>query len=179
MTKLNTILAVCSATLAVSSTAVAGSSTANKRLPKQVRQMHCLVGSWHGNGALTVGGKRIELSMRMDCEPTSGGHAITCKSRFAGGGMVHEETDLFGYDPNKRQYHWFAVTSDGDAHDHVASVPRGPTVNWKYKGLKHGKAFTENIAMTFDKRGSKIRFVTRATLGGTPMFEMVGTVRKR
>ncbi len=179
MTNFKIIFATCAASLALASTAVAGKSAATANLPDKVAQMHCMVGNWQGAASITMGGQTAELELSMDCKATSGGHAITCKSRFSGAGMLHEETDLFGWDPETDTYHWYSVTNAGDAHDHVAKPPKGPTLTWVYKGKKDGKPFVEKIAMTFNKDASQIRLANTGTIGGQVAFTMKGSVRKR
>src|SRR5678810_637065 len=95
---------------------------ADPKLPKETQPMYCLVGQWKSqNGIAVLDGKKHKVDFTVSCAPTSGGMALLCTDKFDIEGIGHlEETDLFGYDPGQGRYHWFAVTQQGETHDHVA-----------------------------------------------------------
>lgn len=177
MNNFKNILIACAASLTlVSATANAGSGT---KVPKEIKKLRAMVGHWRGTASLKMGGQSARLTMSINCKVASGGYGISCKSRFAGAGMVQHETDLFGYDAGAGKYHWFAVTSSGETHDHVADRPAGNTFYWVYRGTQGGKRFVERIKMDIRKRGKQMKFTSRMTLGGKPMATMSGTAHKR
>ena len=143
--------------------------------------MHCLVGTWAGTASMQMGETKAQVSVRMQCQAASGGYGVSCKSSISGfpGGGSSEETDLFGYDPAKKQYHWFAVTSMGETHDHVAELPTGPSIDFVYKGLQDGQPMVEAIKLTFSEDGKRMELRNDGTIGGKPAWQMIGSASKK
>jgi hypothetical protein len=136
----------------VGGTAQAG----NPPPPKETQGMACMVGSWKGTGSMTMGTNKVDgVKMTYNCKRTSGDWGVACTGVMTGiPGMGRlEETDLFGYDPGAGKYHWFAVTNDGETHDHVGTPGKGDTLEFVYNGVQEGKPFKEVLQLTF--RGPK------------------------
>ena len=114
----------------LTSTAVA-KGNADPKLPKEVQPIHCMVGTWQAkNVQVTMAGKKTKGELAITCNATSGGFGVVCTSKITVEGLgTIEETDLFGWDPQAKLYHWYAVTSMGDTHDHIATVTRTRTVS--------------------------------------------------
>jgi hypothetical protein len=172
------LAAVASLTLSGS---VWANGSADPKLPKEVQNMYCLVGSWQGNLTLGMGAEKAKLSASIDCSPTSNGFAIQCKARMTGlpGGAVAEETDLFGWDPGANKYHWFSVTNMGETHDHVADVSAGDTVKWLYKGTMEGKPFEEALSMKFGKNSTSMVLRSTSKSAGKVVSTLDGTLHKK
>jgi len=182
MNKLRTTLGV-TALLAASGGSLAwahANDSALAKLPKEIQPMHCLVGTWQGTASFSQGETKAAIKLRMTCEPTSSGFGVSCKSSLDGvpGGKA-EETDLFGYDPGNNQYHWFAVTSMGETHDHVAEAPKGPTIEFVYRGQQDGKAMVEAIKLTLSDDGKHMELRNDGTIDGRPAWSMSGSATKR
>jgi len=165
---------------------LAGAATADKRkakpdpsLPAAVQNMYCLVGDWRGTASLEMGEVKDKLTVSLSCKPASGGHAVQCSARFDGKGFTAHETDLFGYDAGKNQYHWFSVTDQGETHDHVAEMPTGPTVEFVHSGRADGKALQELIGLTFSEDGSSIGFRNTVVSGGEPVVHLNGKLLRK
>jgi len=151
------------------------------KLPREIQPIHCLTGEWRGAAKVELGGQTVDLKLSMSCKATSGDYGVLCHSTFTGVpgvGTVHE-TDLFGYDPGAKRYHWFAISSMGETHDHVAELPTGPTITFAYSGVQEGQPFQEVIAMTMNEAGNKLEFATRSLVGGELASKMTGTVTKK
>jgi hypothetical protein len=180
MTHFKTILGTLAACSAISISAFGGGNTTDSSLPKEVAQIHCMVGEWRGTATMQMGKDKAKLQVSLSCEATSGGWGVACKSRFVGlPSGPYEETDLFGFDPHTRKYHWFSVTNAGETHDHVAAVPTGDTLKWVYRGKLDGKAFTETIDFKFNKDSTRILVANKGVAGGATLFSMKGQIRKQ
>lgn len=181
MPRNNLFFAALAVSSALASPALAGGdAAANPELPKEVQQMYCMVGEWRGSGEVQMGADKAKLTISISCEPASGGHAISCRSRFDGLPTgPHEETDLFGYDATTNTYHWFAVTNAGETHDHVASMPTSDTLTWVYKGSMGGKPFTETITFTFGNDSKRLDFESVGRAGKTTLFKLKARVHKK
>ena len=151
------------------------------KLPKEVQDMYCLVGQWQGDFQYDFGGAKGTAKATLSCSPISSGYGLECKARFTGlpGGGVGDETDLFGFDPGARKYHWFSVTSMGETHDHVAEIPSGNTLHWLYRGTSEGKPMEEAITMTFSADQKRIDFRNDGTVGGQKAWSMAGQMLKK
>lgn len=179
MTHFKSIFATLVALAGISQNAFANSNQESEP-PKDVAQMQRLIGEWSGSAEIKMGKDKLEVNVTMSCESTSAGFGVLCKSRFTGLPTgAHEETDLFGYDPGQNKYHWFSVTNDGETHDHVADVSKTGTLNWIYKGKMDSKPFTESVAMTVNKPGTRIKLACKAKVGKKTLYTMSGAIRKR
>jgi len=165
-----------------------GAATADRRkarvkpdpsLPAAVQEMYCLAGEWRGTATLKMGDAQDQLKMNLSCKPASAGHAILCSAEFAGKAFTAHETDLFGYDPGKNQYHWFSVTDQGDTHDHVAEVPTSNTIEFVYSGRADGKALQELIALTISEDGSTLSFRNAIVMGGEAAAKLDGKLVRK
>jgi hypothetical protein len=173
-TKMKTLGAVLTGLLAVAGPAWADST------PKEVADMECLVGNWEGNARMTLGGQSADLKVSLSCKRTPGKWGVLCTTRMLGipGLASYEETDLFGFDPGSRKYHWFSVTNGGETHDHVADLPTGDTVNWVYTGMQEGKPFREEVRMVFSKGGNAMTLRGETFLAGKSTSVIEGIVKK-
>lgn len=148
-------------------------------LPKQVENMECLVGSWKGGGSLVQGKDKAKLDIALECKRTSAKFGVLCALRMTGiPGLVYEETDLFGYEPNSDTYHWYAVTNAGETHDHVAKPPSGDHVDFQYTGTQGAKPLIETVAFDFSKDGKTLAVKSNTTVGGAVVATMDVKVRK-
>ena len=135
-------------------------------LPKEVKDMSCLLGSWKGTGSMKMGGQKADgLKMTWTCRRTSSEWGVSCTALMTGipGVDRYEETDLFGFEPGKGKYHWFSVTNAGETHDHVSTLVKGETLQFVHTGTQEGKPFKEVIDLTFKGKGKG---------GGSSMFEL-------
>jgi hypothetical protein len=148
-------------------------------LPKEVKDMDCLVGRWAGTGTMAMGGAKVKVKVTWDCQRSSGGHGVLCKARMTGipGMASYEETDLFGFEPGTKKYHWFSVTNGGETHDHVADLPAGNTIDFVHTGTQDGKPFKETVALTFSEDSKSLTFRGETLLDGksTSLFEAKAT----
>lgn len=143
-------------------------------LPAEVQAMHCLVGDWRGTGSGTIGADRVDVQFTLSCAATSGGFGVQCKTRFTGlPGGAAEETDLFGFDPGQRKYHWFSVTNQGETHDHVAEVTNG-TLRFVYDGVHDGKPMQEVITLKISDDHRNLEFQNTSSVGGQRVFTLSG-----
>jgi hypothetical protein len=119
-------------------------------LPKEVDGMNCLAGSWKATGTVSMGKDSAKVNATWDCKRTSAKWGVLCSLNLKGipGLASYAETDLFGFEPNSRKYHWFSVTNAGETHDHVADFTTGNKLEFVYTGTQEGKPFKEVIDMT-------------------------------
>ncbi len=161
--------------------ALAGKSSGGAPgVPAEVSNMGCLVGEWKGTGQLVMGDSKADLKLSISCKWQSGGYGVACQARFAGPPAIGtlEETDLFGFDPGTRKYHWFAVTNTGETHDHVAEIPSGETIDWVFNGKQQDKPVKETIRMTFSKDSKQLDFKTESQVAGVTNAVFTGTLKK-
>jgi hypothetical protein len=126
-------------------------ATAEEALPKEVTNMDCMLGNWKGTGTMIMGKDKAKLDATWSCKKTGGDFGILCNLRITGipGVPVYEETDLMGYEPNSKTYHWFTVTNAGETHDHVAPYSEKSRIRFTYTGVQEGKPFKELVDWEF------------------------------
>jgi len=176
------LLAIAVATSVTSAALAKGN--ADPKLPKEIQAMYCLVGQWKSqNGLMIIEGKKHKVDFTVSCAPTSGGLGLLCNDKFDIEGLGHlEETDLFGYDAGQGRYHWFAVTQQGETHDHVA-LPPGPNdkgITFAYSGVQNGKPMQEVVTMTFlDDAATRIDFKNDGIVNGQAAWKITATMLKK
>jgi hypothetical protein len=173
-------------TLTVLSSLTAGAlanPSTDPKLPKEVQAMHCLVGNWVSKTAqFNLDGKKRKGEIAINCTAASGGFAISCTSKLTIEGLgAAQETDLFGYDPQAKLYHWYAVTSMGDSHDHVSLPPTGPDqpIVFAHSGFENGKPMQEVLRMAFNADATKIEFRNDNVVAGQSAGTIVATLVKK
>ncbi len=150
-------------------------------LPKEVKTMDCLVGKWNGAVTMKVGDSSTGVKMTWDCRHASGNFGVQCKAEMTGipGMKLYQETDLFGYDPGAKKYHWFSVTNGGETHDHQAPIPEGNVIEFVYDGLQEGKPFKEVIKMSFGADEKSMDFSSETFVEGKSTALMQGKASKK
>jgi hypothetical protein len=176
---LTTLGVLATSLLAAGGPALAGTAGANLKPPVEAKALERLVGEWRGTATFTMGERRDPAKMSVSCRPTAAAFGVSCQTRFEfAGGRVWEETDLFGWDAGARAYHWFAVTSTGCAHDHVAQPPQGDTWVFANSGLHEGKPMSEVIRLDRHLDG-KLDFRTTSSVDGKPLLVLEGRLNKQ
>jgi hypothetical protein len=152
----------------------------DSKLPREIQDMYRLVGTWEGKVTMQMGESKSALAISWACEPASLGYGVSCRARFTGmPGGSQEESDLFGFDPGARKYHWFSVTSMGETHDHVAEPGPGSSLKFVYDGVSDGKPMRETIVLTFNDNGTQLDLRNEGTIGGKPAWSMNGSAVKK
>jgi hypothetical protein len=148
--------------------------------PKEVTDMASLVGTWKGSGTLTMGTDRADVKITWTCQAVSGSWGVQCQARFTGmpGGAPYQETDLFGYEPGTRKYHWFSVTSMGETHDHVSDGLKENTIEFVHNGVRDGKPLKEVIRMTFGDKCKSFDLRSEMTVAGQVVAVLEGHAHK-
>lgn len=152
--------------------------------PKQVADLERFVGNWKGTGTFAMGKAKLQIDATWSCKRTAGNLAVECQFHVTGiPNATLDETDLLAYDAATDSYHWFAVSSFGEVHDHVAkgSIDK---LEFKWSGMgmdpTNGKkvAMREVLVMEPAKDGSKIKGHTEWYVGNTLMGGIDLEVRK-
>ncbi len=166
------------AALANPLTTSSSSPSAGSKLPAELQTIRRLIGDWRGSGSGKLGAESVSVRLTLSCTGAAGGFGVQCKTRFTGlpGGSA-EETDLFGFDPGQRKYHWFSVTSLGETHDHVAEMPAGDTLRFVYDGVTEGKPMQEVISLKISD-DHHIEFQNTSTVGGQLVWTLSGSATK-
>jgi hypothetical protein len=149
------------------------------KLPKEVQNMHCLIGNWEGTASFQTGDTKAALGVSWACKRAALGYGVACLARFSGmPGGAHEESDLFGFDADARKYHWFAVSSSGEAHDHVAEISNG-TLRFVYEGVSDGQPLKETILLSLDEKATHLEVKSESSVAGKTVMTLTGSATKR
>ena len=89
--------------------------------------------------------------------------------------MTIEESDLMGVDPVTGKDHWYAVTNQGETHDHEAVWTDSKTMAAHYAWQQEGRQMRDDITFDFSKKG-RVHFRSTTRADGKPVGEFSGTV---
>jgi hypothetical protein len=148
--------------------------------PQEVKDMTSLVGTWKGTGVLTMGADKANLKITWSCQAAAGTWGVQCQGHFTGmpGGSAHQETDLFGFEPGTKKFHWFSVTNAGETHDHVSDGLKGNVIEFAHNGVQDGKPLKEVIRMTFSDTCQQLDLRSETMLAGQVVGVLEGHVHK-
>jgi hypothetical protein len=155
------------AVVAIASGAVVGaaaSAAETAAAAPAAARYYPLVGDWKGRGELSEPGQPpVALALNLSCSKTASGWAVRCELAAKNDKMTITESDLMGVDPVTGKGHWYAVTSQGETHDHVAEWSDARTMKAHHAWTQDGKTMEEDA--TFTRNGSRsleFRSVTSA-----------------
>ncbi|MFO1301254.1 MAG: hypothetical protein U1F17_12930 [Burkholderiaceae bacterium] len=165
-------------TLLACATGPAAVSAADTAAAPEVARFFLLVGHWKGHGELTQSGQApARLTLDYRCRKAAASSAVSCELKARNGTMSIAETDLFGVDPVRRQGHWYAVTNQGESHDHLVEWTDARTMKARYAWTQDGAKMEENIAIRFDGARS-MNFRSVVTADGNEAAVFGGTLRR-
>lgn len=91
--------------------------------------------------------------------------------------MVIAETDLFGTDPSTHQTHWYAVTNQGESHDHLVEWTDATTMQARHAWTRDGREMEEKITVRVGG-AREMNFRSVVTEDGNDVGEFRGTLRR-
>ena len=113
------------------------------------------VGQWKGRGQLSEAGKApINLTLSLICDKVSSGWAVRCELVAKNDKVSISESDLMGVDPVTGKGHWYAVTNQGETHDHVTEWVSSSEMKANYSWVQKGKRMEERITVQFPRKES-------------------------
>lgn len=113
------------------------------------------VGQWKGRGQLSEAGKApISLMLSLACNKASSGWAVRCELTAKNDKVAISESDLMGVDPVTGKGHWYAVSNQGETHDHVTEWVSSSEMKARYSWVQKGKRMEEHITVQFPRKKS-------------------------
>lgn len=151
---------------------VAGSAS-----PPAAAAYYPFLGNWHGQGDLVEPGQApVKLAVSFSCRKVSAGWAVACQMNANNKSMSISESDLMGVDPVAGKGHWYAVTNQGETHDHVTEWTDAKTMHAHYAWNQDGKPMQEDVTFDFSKNQA-VTFRSVTSADGKPAGEFSGTLR--
>ncbi len=167
----------CVFTSLMTATVCLGTASALADTPSAA-MFYPLVGRWHGQGQLSQPTqKTVHLNITLACHKAASGWAVRCSMTAKNQQMVMTEADLMGVDPVTGQAHWYAVTSDGETHDHLASWSDPHTLNAQYDWTQDGKQMHEAITLKVPGR-HVLEFQSIVTADGARAVAFTGKLSR-
>jgi len=155
----------------------AGATAAENNTP-DAAAFYPLVGQWNGTGQLSMqGGEPTNLELKLSCSKAAAGWAVRCDMTAHNEKMNMSESDLMGVDAVAGQAHWYAITDQGDAHDHLVTWIDANTMSASYSWKQDGKQMTENITLKFSGKKS-MEFTSTVTGDGKEVNAFSGTLEQ-
>jgi len=144
---------------------VASAAAASETAPAASRY-YPLLGHWKGTGELAAPGQpAMKLALKLSCYKVSSGWAVRCAMSARNGKTVMTESDLFGVDPVTGQGHWYAISNQGETHDHLVEWTDARTMKAHYGWKEGGKQMLENIVLRLPAKRS-LEFRSAVTADG-------------
>lgn len=137
-----------------------------------------LVGHWNGQGQLGETGKiPTSLALQLTCSKAASGWAIRCDMAAKNGKLLISEADLMGVDAVTGKGHWYAVTNQGETHDHITEWTSANEMKAYYSWVQEGKKMHENITVKLlSKKNLEFRSVVSAD--GKEVNVFSGTLKR-
>lgn len=137
-----------------------------------------LVGTWKGQGEMREGDQpAVQLALDYRCKKASAGSAVSCEMKASNDKMTLAETDLFGVDPVSGQGHWYAVTNQGETHDHLADWTDAHSMKARHAWTQDGKKMEEHVTMKLNGSNT-LEFVSIMSVEGKPVASFRGTLKR-
>ncbi len=142
---------VATALIASTATALAAdAAAATAATPPAASRYYPFLGHWKGHGEISEPGQSpTPVSIAMSCSKVSSGWAVRCDMEAKNDTMTITESDLMGVDPVTGTGHWYAVTNQGETHDHVTQWPDAKSMTAHHAWTQDGKTMEEDIAFVF------------------------------
>ena len=146
--------------------------------PEQTRLFDRLVGNWHVQGSLTMGGVALPLAGRWEFRAAAGGWGVSASLRAAIEGMgAYEEDDLAGFDVETGQFHIYSLTNTSAVHDHLAVWRSPDLLELTFDGTQGGAQYREESSMRFVS-DNEAQLVSTDYVGGLVSTVMEATLRR-
>lgn len=162
---MKTLTAIATVVLGCAVAAAPAAAASADKLPA-ASSYYRLVGHWKGRGELTSPGQpAVKLALKLSCYKVSSGWAVRCAMSARNGKMLMTESDLFGVDPVTGQGHWYAITNQGETHDHLTEWTDAGTMKAHYGWKEGGKRMMEKIVFKLPTRRT-LKFRSAVTADG-------------
>lgn len=156
-------LALAAGTAGLSMTAAAADGAAK---PPAASRYYPFIGHWTGHGQLAEPGQApVPLTLTVSCRKAASGWAVRCEMTAKNDKMTMTESDLMGVDPVTGTGHWYAVTNQGETHDHITQWPDPKTMKAHHTWTQDGKKMVEDISFSFKGRKT-MEFRSAVTANG-------------
>ncbi len=141
-------------------------------LPDKVKYLWRLNGEWKARGVLEMEGRMAEVEGTYKAKPAAGGFGVEVRANICVNGLgTYEDVELYGYDPAADKFHFYAVTNEGHAHDHVGDAAPGDEIKFRYEDVQDDKRYIEEVDFLW-RSDDEIQLVGEETLDGERMTLM-------
>jgi hypothetical protein len=138
------------------------------------------LGTWTSNDTVyTVGGQKMQGSLKMNCESVSSGWGALCKGTMTMSGMPPSEaTFLMAWDIASGQAHMFEVGDTAEVHDHSGKWIDDKSVSLVRVGKAlDGKMEKDSCTATWVS-ASEMKFDCVGTQAGKSVWTFTSTSKK-
>lgn len=150
---------------------------ASEKLPAASR-FYSFVGHWKGVAKFSETGKQpASLAISMTCSRAASGWAVRCEMVAKNDKMTMTESDLFGVDAVTGQAHWYAITNQGDAHDHLVRWTGAKTMKAHHSWAQGAKRMREDITLSLPSKNT-MTFHSVVTADGTEVNQFSGSMAR-
>ncbi|MBC8066301.1 MAG: hypothetical protein H7Y17_15835 [Chlorobia bacterium] len=118
------------ACIVVSTSFAQGKPPENPEVIKAMKETAFLVGEWHGEGWMMIGGKRETSKVVEKIALKAGGSVLSLEGRGldSDGNVIHDAFGILYYDPATKEYRMRSFLAGGASGEHKATAKNGVIV---------------------------------------------------
>jgi hypothetical protein len=138
------------------------------------------LGSWTSTDTTyTMGGQKMQGTLKMTCESVSSGWGALCKGVMSGPGMPPSQaTFLMGWDVATGEAHMFEIGDTGEVHDHSGKWIDGKSVSLVRQGKALDGKMEKDACTATWVTASELKFDCTGTQGSATIWTLTSTSRK-
>ena len=138
------------------------------------------LGSWNSTDTTyTIGGQKMQGSLKMTCESVSSGWGALCKGVMSGAGMPPSQaTFLMGWDVATGEAHMFEIGDTAEVHDHSGKWIDGKSVSLVRQGKTLDGKMEKDACTATWVTASELKLDCTGTQGGATVWTFTSTSRK-
>ena len=148
-------------------------------VPAEAKRLERFLGDWSVEGSVTMEGNPARMTGSWRFTPAAAGWGVRAKLEAQVEGLgAMDEDDLAGFDAETGSFHVYSLTNTGNVHDHAGGWPDDNTFQMAYDGLQEGKAYREEVTISF-LRADELEIHGKEYVGGQLISSTDVTLRKR
>jgi hypothetical protein len=138
------------------------------------------LGTWTSTDTIyTIGGQKMQGSLKMTCESVSSEWGALCKGVMSGPGMPPSQaTFLMGWDVATGQAHMFEIGDTAEVHDHSGKWIDDRSVSLVRQGKTLDGKMEKDACTATWVTASELKFDCTGTQGGATVWTLTSTSRK-
>jgi hypothetical protein len=153
---------------------------APKMTPEGKKFVDGWLGTWTSTDTTyTMGGQKMQGTLKMTCEGVSSGWGALCKAVMSGPGMPpSESTFLMGWDVATGQAHMFEIADTAEVHDHSGKWINDKSVSLVRQGRSLDGKMEKDACTATWVSARELKFDCTGSQAGATVWTFTSTCKK-